>query len=154
VMAQAVADVLHEKSIVDRTEVQAYDWRCLFALQKIDPQIKTAYLTDVVQEKLMQDSDPKKAGLWTGGYLLKNYHNSIPEMIHALGGKLWDPQDLELTKKDLDMAHQLGLKVVTWSWVGKYGKEFNKTMVRELVSMGVDGIITDRPDLAEKYVHA
>ncbi|ODN41808.1 glycerophosphodiester phosphodiesterase [Piscirickettsia litoralis] len=144
--ATALAKLLKEEKITNRTEVQAFDWPCLIALQKINPNIKTAYLTEDDSRAQMMSDNPKIAGLWTGGYLLKNYDNSIPKMIHALGGKLWDPEDRELTQQSLQQAHKLGLKVVVWSDPVATGKAFDAKMMEKMISWGVDGIITDRPD--------
>ncbi|OAJ33892.1 Glycerophosphoryl diester phosphodiesterase precursor [Piscirickettsiaceae bacterium NZ-RLO1] len=144
--ATALAKLLKAEGIIDRTEVQAFDWPCLIALQKINPNIKTAYLTEAASNKQMTSDNPKIAGLWTGGHLLKNYNNSIPNMIHALGGKLWDPEDRELTKSSLKEAHKLGLKVVVWSDPVATGQPFDYKMMEKMISWGVDGIITDRPD--------
>lgn len=145
-LAKAVADVVAKEHVEDRTQVQAFDWRCLLALQKINPKIATAYLTEEDFEVPMQNTNPKIAGLWTAGQLLKNYHNSIPTMIKKMGGKYWDPQDTEVTSERLREAHQLGLKVIVWFSVEQSGKEYDPAVIKKLVDMGVDGIITDRPD--------
>lgn len=143
-MASALAALLEREGVADRVEVQAFDWRCLRALQRIDPAIKTAYLTDDAMDKVMLSPDPKVAGRWTAGYLLKNY-SSIPAMVKALGGSLWDPQESEVKRKDIQTAHALGLKVIVWALVNKPG--FNPEKIQNMVHDGVDGIITDRPDL-------
>lgn len=147
-IAKKLVKLIHEEDIGSRTQIQAYDWRCLFAIQKLDPTLATAFLTDTVQEKLMLDPNPKIAGQWTGGKLLKDYQNSIPKMIKALGGRYWDPEDLEVTPEKLHEAHELGLKVVAWSWAEKSG-EINLSRIKKLIAMGIDGIITDRPDLVK-----
>lgn len=56
--------------------------------------------------KNMLSPDPKIAGLWTAGKLLKNYDNSVPKMIAALGGNIWGAQDIELTQELVDQAPQ------------------------------------------------
>jgi len=146
-MAVALEKIMIQEQIVHRTKVQAYDWRCLFLLQKMNPNIITAYITDLDQEKIMRNPDPSIAGLWTGGALLKNYHNSLPKMIKALGGTFWDAQDMELTKKQVLQAHRLGLKVATWSWPERTGKEVDVPLIKKLIAMHVDEVITDRPDI-------
>jgi len=145
--AQAITKILEEENIVAHTEVQAFDWRCLIALQKINPAIATAYLTHSDSVNQMSVAEPATAGLWTAGYLLKDYDYSIPKMIAALGGKIWGPQDTELTTTLVKEAHNLGLKVVPWSWPEKSAQEVDVPMLRELINMQVDGIITDRPDI-------
>jgi len=149
VFAAAVYKVLKEEGIVDRVEVHAFDFRCLYELQKLDQRVKTAYLTSRDNEPGGADSffapDPKIASLWTGGKLVKDYGGSIPAMVKALGGMAWDPEDAELTKESLDEAHRLGLKVVVWSWPEKLGTAFDAKLTAKMIDWGVDGIITDDP---------
>src|SRR5208283_1453945 len=149
VFAAAVYKVLKEEVVIDRVEVYAFDFRCLFELQKLDPRVKTAYLTSRDNEPGGADSffapDPKTAGLWTGGRLVKDHGGSIPAMVRALGGYAWDPEDAELTRESLDEAHRLGLKVVVWSWPEKLGTAFDAKLTAKMIDWGVDGIITDDP---------
>ncbi len=143
--------ILKEEHIERNCEIQSFDWRCLFELQKLNPQIKTAYLTEWDNEPgtpySFFDPDPAIAGLWTGGALVKDHNNSIPQMIKDLGGACWEPEDVELTKATLDEAHQLGLKVVVWTWPEHSGTTFDTDLVSKLISWGVDGIITDDPGM-------
>jgi glycerophosphoryl diester phosphodiesterase len=147
--AAAVYKVLKEEEVLDRVEVHAFDFRCLYELQKLDRRIRTAYLTSRDNEKGGEESflspDPKVAGLWTGGKLLKDYGGSMPAMVKALGGFAWDPEDAGLTREALDEAHRLGLKVVVWSWPEKLGTSFDAQLVAKMIDWGVDGIITDDP---------
>jgi glycerophosphoryl diester phosphodiesterase len=147
--AEALAKIIDEEKVAARTEVQAFDFRCLLALQAENPSLKTAYLTSTdnlpggVDDLL--HSDPEIAGRWTGGKLLKDYHGSIPRMIKALGGYAWEPEDAQLTKASLAEAHALGLKVVVWSWPEKRKTSFDAEMAARMIDWGVDGIITDDP---------
>ena len=147
--ARALYRILREERIVDRVEVQAFDFNCLYALQDLDRHIRTAYLTSRDNEPGGVDdffsADPKVAGRWTGGKLVKDYQNSIPRMVKALGGTNWEPEDAELTRENLELAHRLGLKVVVWSWPEMLGTAFDPAMVERMIDWGVDGIITDDP---------
>ncbi|MDX2345968.1 MAG: glycerophosphodiester phosphodiesterase family protein [Legionella sp.] len=151
-IVSALNQVLEAEGISDRTKVQAYDWQCLLMLQQLNSKIETAYLTDIDHEKVLRNMDAKIAGSWTIGYLLKNYHDSIPEMISALGGTWWDVEDIELTHEALQQAHQLGLKVATWTFPDRTGNEINIPLVIQLIAMGVDGVITDRPDIVRNLL--
>ena len=147
--AAAVYKLLKDEGIIERVEVHAFDFRCLYELQKLDRRIQTAYLTSRDNEKAGAESffspDPQVAGLWTGGKLVREYGGSIPAMVKALGGMAWDPEDAQLTKEALDEAHRLGLKVVVWSWPEKLGTAFDAPLVAKMIEWGVDGIITDDP---------
>lgn len=142
--------ILKKNNLIKRSEIQAFDWQILFDLQEKDPNIKTAYLVSQEDVKRMNSRNEQQASLWSGGKLLKDYKDSdgkpsLPHMIKALGGHLYEPEDVALTKKDLDVAQQLGLKVVVWTSVYSSGKAFDPKMVAKLIDWGVDGIITDDP---------
>ncbi len=149
--AAALYSILVGENIVGLCEIQSFDWRCLYELQKLDQHIKTAYLTEWDNEpgtpNSFFDPDPAKAGLWTGGVLVKDHKNSIPQMVKDMGGACWEPEDVELSKATLDEAHKLGLKVVVWTWPEHSGTVFNPDLVSELIDWGVDGIITDDPGM-------
>jgi glycerophosphoryl diester phosphodiesterase len=141
--ARALYQLITEEDIGDRTEIQAFDWSCLIELNKLDKNIKTAYLSDHTTEVM----DDTEKGTWTAGLLPKDYDYSLPKMIKHLGGHCWEPFAADLTKSDLDEAHRLGLKVVAWGWPEQEGMEFNYARIEKLIDFGVDGIITDRPDI-------
>lgn len=141
--ARALYQLMREEDIGNRTEVQAFDWRCLVELNKLSKNIKTAYLSDHTTEVM----DDTETGTWTAGLLPKDYGYSLPTMVKHLGGYCWEPYEMDLTKNDLDEAHRLGLKVVAWGWPEQEGMEFNYERIEKLIDFGVDGIIADRPDI-------
>lgn len=143
--AKSLYTVLKKNHLINKVEVQSFDWACLFELQKLDKNIKTAYLVGSDDKERMVDPDPKKAGAWSGGFLLKDYHNSLPQMIKALGGSCYEPEDVALTKEEVDESHKLGLKVVVWTWPEHSGKAFDPVVVQRMIDWGIDGIITDDP---------
>ncbi len=147
--ARAVYRILREEGIVERTKVHAFDFTCLAALHALDPKLRTGYLTSRDNEAGGVDdffsADPAVAGRWTGGKLVKVYGGSIPRMVKALGGTNWEPEDAELTRENLDLAHRLGLKVVVWSWPERLGTAFDPALTARMIEWGVDGIITDDP---------
>ncbi len=58
----------------------------------------------------------------------------------AQGAVIWSPNYEDVTPARLDQARTLGLKVIPWT--------VNETdTMKKLIEAGVDGIITDRPDL-------
>lgn len=147
IFATLLAKSIRRHHIRHHTEVQSFDFRGLIALHAIDPSIKTAFLTDHNIEKKMRNINPAIAGRWSAGYLLKDYHHSIPAMIRALGGSVWGPEDVTVTAERVKEAHELGLTVVPWSWPEHNQRVFDSAQMLRLIRSGVDGIITDRPDL-------
>lgn len=147
--AAALARVLKEENVVHQTEIQAFDFRCLYELHKIDPKHKTAFLTSRDNEIGGVDDflakDPKIATAWSGEHRLADHGGSIPQMVKDLGGYAWEPEDAQLTRETLKQAQDLGLKVVVWSWPEKLGQAFDEPITARMIEWGVDGIITDDP---------
>ena len=65
---------------------------------------------------------------------------SLPRTIKDAGGAIWSPYFGDVTPELVAESHGLGLKVVVWT-VNKQDD------IARLIDMGVDGIISDRPDL-------
>jgi len=121
-----------------RATIQSFDWRTLAVVQKEAPEIPTVYLT--VQKGFMdsiQADQPQSP--WTAGYRFRD-HGSVPRMIKAAGGAVWSPYSGDLTRETVREAQALGLKVVVWTVNEPAG-------MRRMIEWGVDGIISDRPDL-------
>ena len=57
------------------------------------------------------------------------------------GATIWSPNHKALTGAQVQAAHNLALEVVPWT-------VNDPDRMRELLALGVDGLITDRPDLA------
>ena len=87
------------------------------------------------------------SGVWTVGVNPARYNYSYPQMVKAMGSSCWEPYEMDITKSQLQLAHKLGLKVVVWCWAEQEGMDFNYKKIEQLISWGVDGIITDRPDI-------
>ncbi len=76
--AAAVLDVVKKAGVADKVELQSFDWRTLVAARKLDPKIKTSFLTH-------KGWFGSTGATSMAGIKPKNYHNSIPKMIHAVG---------------------------------------------------------------------
>lgn len=61
------------------------------------------------------------------------------------GATIWSPNYNELTQELLDEAHELGILVIPWT-VNNSGD------MQRLITMGVDGLISDFPDLLIEVV--
>jgi glycerophosphoryl diester phosphodiesterase len=77
---------------------------------------------------------------WTAGFEHRT-HGSVPRMIAAAGGSHWSSFWRELDAAQVREAQALGLKVLAWT--------VNRPEdMRLVLDLGVDGVVTDRPDLA------
>jgi glycerophosphoryl diester phosphodiesterase len=134
----AVLDLLQREKFADRVVIQSFDWRTLLLLQKQAPGIPTVYLT----QQTGPDANVPAAGPspWTAGFDPRGHGGSVPRTIKAAGGNIWSPYHGDVDARSISEAHQLGLPVIVWT------VNQPDDMAR-LIDLGVDGIISDRPDL-------
>jgi glycerophosphoryl diester phosphodiesterase len=107
-------------------------------VQKQAPTIPTVYLTQQTESDANIHRD--KPSPWTAGFNPQDHGGSVPRTVKAAGGAIWSPDYQDVDAHSIAEAHQLGLPVVVWT-VNR-----PEDMTR-LIDMGVDGIISDRPDL-------
>lgn len=130
--------VIEAEKFTDRVMVQSFDWRTLQLVQKIAPAIPTVYLT--LQAGKSPTVSLDKASNWMAGFNPAEHGNSLPRTIKAAGGAIWSPYFGDVNPAVISESHDLGLKVVVWT--------VNKSAdMARLIEMGVDGIISDHPEL-------
>ena len=131
-------DLVGREKFEDRIMVQSFDWRTLLLVQQRAPGIPTVYLT--LQKGKSATVSLDKASEWTAGFNPAEHGGSLPRTIADAGGAIWSPYFGDVTPALVAESHGLGLKVVAWT----VNKEDD---IARLVDWGVDGIISDRPDL-------
>ena len=123
-----------------RVVIQSFDWRTLSVVQKEAPEIPTVYLT--AESGSAANLNKYGDSPWTAGVRYRD-HGSVPRMVKAAGGAVWSPNFGDLSRDAVKEARSLGLKVVPWT----VNHELD---MRRLIDWGVDGIISDRPDLLRR----
>jgi len=141
--ARAVVDEIRMAGMASRSQILSFDWRTLQAVQKIAPEIQTVYLS--IQRRF-DNIGASRGGHspWTAGYQYRD-HGSVPRMIKAAGGGIWSVFFNDLDAASLREAKALGLKVLVWT-------VNDPSVMGRMLDMGVDGLITDRPDLARRLL--
>jgi len=135
----AVIEVVRDYRMEGRVMLQSFDWRVLHEVQQLAPEITTSYLT--ADQSWLSNLQSGKPGpsLWLNGLDIDDFDGSAPRAIKAVGGDMWSSYHQEVDADAIKLAHELGLRVNVWT--------VNETdRMRELIAMGVDGIITDYPD--------
>ncbi|HEX5232397.1 MAG TPA: glycerophosphodiester phosphodiesterase [Bradyrhizobium sp.] len=131
-------DFLKAQKFTDRAMIQSFDWRTLQLVQKLAPAIPTVYLT--LQKGAGATIFLDKASDWTAGFDPAEHGNSVPAAIKAAGGAIWSPYFGDVDPGLIAESHRLGIAVVVWT--------VNKPAdMMRMIDMGVDGIISDHPDL-------
>jgi len=141
VFARELVAAVRKAGMADRTAIQSFDWRTLAVVQKEAPEIPTVYLTSV--SGFMDNIQMMGDSPWTAGHRVRDHGGSIPRTIRAAGGAVWSPYLGDLTREAVREAQALGLKVVVWTVNDPAG-------MRRMIEWGVDGVISDRPDLLRK----
>ncbi len=139
----AIAEI-RKAGMAERTMVQSFYWRTLQLIQKEAPEIRTMYLNNArsVAARRGPGGSP-----WLAGFDPDSHGGSLPRAVKAAGGRIWAPDHATLTPELLDEARKLGLSVIPWT-------VNDPDTIRRLLDMGVDGIISDRPDLVQQQLRA
>ena len=142
--AHAVVAEIRKAGMAARSQIQSFDWRTLQVVQAIAPEIRTVYLT--AQQSWLDNigAGRPEGSAWTAGFQHRE-HGSVPKMIKAAGGSYWSAYFGDLDSEKVKEAQSLGLKVVVWT-------VNDPAVMSRMLDWGVDGLITDRPDLARKLL--
>lgn len=144
--ARAVVEEIRKAGMEKRSQILSFDWRTLQVVQQMAPEIPTVYLT--AQQSWLDNigAQSPTGSPWTAGLQHKD-HGSVPRMIKAAGGKIWSAFAGDLTPAKIQEAHELGLQVLVWT-------VNDATVMGRFVDWGVDGLITDRPDVGLEVLKA
>lgn len=134
--ARRVIAEIRAAGMAGRSTIQSFDWRTLQVVQREAPEIGTVYLT--ARQRWLDNvaGDPSP---WTAGLRLAE-HGSVPKMVHAAGGRIWSSYFGDLDAAQVQTAKALGLTVLAWTVNAPAD-------IARIMDLGVDGIISDRPDL-------
>ncbi|HZI53815.1 MAG TPA: glycerophosphodiester phosphodiesterase [Chitinophagaceae bacterium] len=115
---ESLMTVIEEKGIQERVIIQSFDFRTLQYLHKKYPSVKTAILIEDFDERGLKDQ------------------------LKALGflPTIYSPEYKMVTEELVKSCHEQNIKVIPWT-------VNDKTIIDRLKSLGVDGIISDYPNL-------
>jgi len=139
-VVDTVVKFLQQQGFFRRVRILSFDWRVLVHVQKIAPDLPTVYLSLVGRS--LDNIKPGQPGAspWMAEIDIDDFGGSIPRAVKSAGGRYWAPYYKHITYALLKEAHELGLQVFVWT------PDKRNDMAR-LIEMGVDGIITNRPDI-------
>lgn len=115
---ELLMEIIFSKKIEDRVTIQSFDFRTLQYLHQKYPQPKTAML--------IEDYDKR----------------SLPQQLEALGfvPTIYSPEYSLVNEALIKACHDRGMKIIPWT-------VNTKADIDRLKLLGVDGIITDYPNL-------
>jgi glycerophosphoryl diester phosphodiesterase len=128
----------------ERVQILSFDWRTLQAVQKTAPGMPTVYITAQLAALDNLGIKSGQPSAWTAGFQHAQ-HGSVPKMIKAAGGTHWSSFWRELDAQKVREAQSLGLKVLAWT-------VNDRQSMGQMLDLGVDGLVTDRPDIAAELL--
>lgn len=143
--AEAVLKVVREAKMEKRVSIQSFDWRTLTVVQKAAPGIETVALTTMRPNGGNVQVGAPGASPSLGGLDVDDFGGSVPKVVKARGALVWSPNLGDVAAAQVEEAHGLGLKVIPWTVNEPADME-------KFIDMGVDGLITDRPDLLREVL--
>jgi glycerophosphoryl diester phosphodiesterase len=133
-MAEHALAVAAACDALGRLDVRSFDWRGLRHVRAACPGVALTFLTSA--RTVMQ------ARLWWDGPRPADFGGSVARAVAAESpAACWAPEHRTLHEEEVREAQSLGLRVVPWT-VNEVAD------IGRLIAWGVDGICTDRPDLA------
>ncbi|RYY95651.1 MAG: glycerophosphodiester phosphodiesterase, partial [Comamonadaceae bacterium] len=135
-MVRALLAEIDRAGMGRRVTVQSFDWRTLALVGQLAPQLPRAYLTS---PRTLKDAR------WTAGVDASATAIATPRFVALMAREAkapvtWSPAFGDLKAADVLDAHAIGLAVVPWT-VNR------RADMARLMDMGVDGLITDFPDV-------
>lgn len=130
-VTEALVAELRAIGFIENAVLAGFDWAALLHAKAIAPQIACWFTT--------KRRAPHADRSWAAGHHPSKFGGSFAEAIRRAGGEGWLCSSAQATRSRIDEAHRLGLKVGVWT--------VNDTRsMRGFARLGVDAIITDRPD--------
>jgi glycerophosphoryl diester phosphodiesterase len=147
---QITAREIRDAGLLNRVTIQSFDWGALMRMREVEPRLPIVALTN--RDFLQIDQDG--ASPWLGGLDIDDFDDSLVAAAASFGadaispvhgfpqnGKVTDPGYEPYTTPELVAeAHAAGLAVVPWTID-------DAATMASLMDAGVDGIITNYPDL-------
>lgn len=148
---QVVTGLVRAWDMADQVTVQSFDWGALMRVREVMPELPIVALTN--GQQFLQVGMPG-ASPWLGGLDIDDFDCDLVAAVDSFGadvlspvhgdpqdGSIEDPGYVPFTTAELVAdAHDAGIRVVPWT-------VDDRATMEHLVDLGVDGLITDRPDV-------
>jgi glycerophosphoryl diester phosphodiesterase len=160
---QVTADLVREAKMERQVTIQSFDWGALMRMQQVAPELPVVALTN--GQQFLQAGQPG-ASPWLGGIDIDDFMTGDRSLQDAYvaavdsfdadavspvhgdpqNGSVDDPGYVPFTTPELvEAAHATGMDVIPWT-------VNDRPTMEALIDTGVDGLITDRPDLLREVL--
>jgi glycerophosphoryl diester phosphodiesterase len=157
---QVVAREVRRARMLDQVTIQSFDWGALMRMHEVERRLPIVALTN--GQQFLQAGEPG-ASPWLGGIDIDDFDGSLQQQYVAAAdsfgadalspvhgdpqdGTVNDPDYVPFTTRELvTAAHRAGMDVVPWT-------VNDRDTVEALMDIGVDGIITDLPNVVREIM--
>ena len=136
-----VLGVIQDAGKVRQSLLQSFDWRTLVESKKLLPELRTVALA---QAPTIYPGTPWTAGLEVGP---DPFDGQVADLARSIGATVLSPRSADVTDALIRRAHQDGMSVVPWT-------VDDRAEMGSLIDRGVDGIISDYPDVLREVAGA
>ncbi len=140
---EVLVETLRDADMCERASVQCFDWRVLHDINELEPRLS---LNVLVNASYLEEHEPGKSP-WMDGLDIDEFYGSIPQAVAAAGFDALSPSRTILTPTMVAEAHEAGLRVLPYT-------VDDPAAMRRWVAVGVDGLITNRPDLLREVLES
>jgi glycerophosphoryl diester phosphodiesterase len=148
---RVVAEQVRAAAMLRQVTVQSFDWGALELMRRTEPRLPIVALTN---RDFLQTGQPG-ASPWLGGLDIDDFGGDPIAAIRTFGAATFSPVYgfpqtgggyLPYVTKDMvARAHRYGIEVVPWT-------VDDPAVMATLIGFGVDGLITDRPDVLRQVL--
>ena len=130
---------LQAYDLLERCWVQSFDWRVLRAIQRLEPDLVTGYLSS--SQEHGGNIGSQKPSPWLDGFDPQGFGDNIAAAVRTAGGQFWGPAFRDLDHQSMRQARAAGIGVHCWT----VNEEQD---IKKVMALGVDGFTTDFPERA------
>jgi glycerophosphoryl diester phosphodiesterase len=141
----AIRQDIERIGMAGQVAILAFDWRILAVARRTMPAVPIVALTEQQPGEDSVRLGAPAPSPWLGGLDQNAYAGSVPRMVAAAGAGTWGPHYLDLDARCIAAAHALGIRVVPFT-------VNDPAAMQRLLDQGVDGMITDRPDVLREIL--
>ncbi|MGC9383982.1 MAG: glycerophosphodiester phosphodiesterase [Kosmotogaceae bacterium] len=129
-------ELIEEYEMEDRVIIQSFYWKTIMLAKEKNPSIKTAALLS---------SSTMLSTKWLNGLRFASFGFDVGKLVKASGADYFSPRYSDCSEVWIERSHEQGIPVIPWTINDK------ETMQR-FIEKGVDGIITDYPDVLKNLL--
>jgi glycerophosphoryl diester phosphodiesterase len=140
---EVVVESVRRANMVERVSVQCFDWSVLDLVRAAEPAIALNVLTNTAYLEVgMPGASP-----WTAGVDLDDFGGDVAAAAAGRGYAAPSPNHPLVTLTLVQAAHDADLRVIPYT-------VDDADLMSALIDLGVDGMITNRPDLGREVLGA